>query len=35
MKSGVEQNKSQGISLAKECYLMKLDSYTNTTMVDD
>ena len=34
-KSGVEQNKSSGISLAKECYLMKLDSYTNTTMVDD
>jgi hypothetical protein len=33
-KSGLEQNKSSGISLTKDCYLMKLDSHTNATLVD-
>ena len=30
-----KREKTQALSLAKECYSMKLDLFTNTTVVDD
>jgi hypothetical protein len=32
---GRQKRKNTGISLAKECYSMKLDLLTNATVVDD